>query len=87
VNADHPKQCSLDLDNYMECLHHKKEVFSSAGGHLVDIEIESAADKRGMGQAAEGGSPSPDRETGVQRRGVKEDCVEIGIHRWICQTE
>lgn len=25
--ADHPKQCSLDLDNYIECLHHKKEVY------------------------------------------------------------
>ena len=26
AQADHPKECSLDLENYIECLHHRKEV-------------------------------------------------------------
>jgi hypothetical protein len=47
VNADHPKQCSLDLDNYMECLHHRKEVRRL--GDTIDVEIESGTDKTGMG--------------------------------------
>jgi len=52
----------------------------SSSRSLVDAEIESGTDKTGMGQATEGGTSSPNRETGIQRRGVKEDCVEIGIH-------
>lgn len=52
----------------------------SSSRSLVDAEIESGTDKTGMGQATEGGTSSPNRETGIQRRGVKEDCVQIGIH-------
>jgi hypothetical protein len=32
VQADHPKQCSLHLANYMECLHHRKEVHGQLSG-------------------------------------------------------
>ena len=64
VNADHPKQCSLDLDNYLECLHHRKEVRRL--GDMVDVEIESGTDKTGMGQATESGTFASDPEVGVQ---------------------
>ena len=47
VNADHPKQCSLDLGNYLECLHHRKEVCRL--GDAIDVEIESGTDKTRMG--------------------------------------
>lgn len=64
MNADHPKQCSLDLDNYLECLHHRKEVRRL--GDTIDVEIESGTDKTGMGEATESGSYASDTEVGVQ---------------------
>jgi hypothetical protein len=66
VNADHPKQCTLDLDNYFECLHHKKEVCCFDLEHAADLEIESGADKTGMGQATKSGTFASDTEVGVQ---------------------
>jgi len=36
VRADHPKECTLDLDNYLECLHHRKEVSAVFAGWLAD---------------------------------------------------
>jgi hypothetical protein len=46
ASADHPKECTLELDNYIECLHHKKEVDDLG---ITDSENEGGTDTTGVG--------------------------------------
>ena len=46
ASANHPKECTLDLDNYIECLHHRKEVDDLG---MTDLENESRTDTTGVG--------------------------------------
>jgi len=88
AQASHPKQCTLRLENYIECLHHVKEV------HLLHRDIywwiESAdwSDTGWMEEARKGGKNSKRLDKSAVFRGGREECGnKTRIYWWVYQAE
>ena len=67
VSAEHPKQCSLQLENYIECLHHRKEVHPFTGGRRLMIESADSDGTRRVGETAESRTDSKGNKGCVER--------------------
>ncbi|KAL9936243.1 hypothetical protein V8E36_005085 [Tilletia maclaganii] len=59
ASADRPGECALQRADYMECLHHKKEIARTKAvkEHLIERAAKEIKEARSRGELAASGNP------------------------------